>query len=606
MKVFTKIFSLILVAIMAIQAPLTVYATTKLKSNYTGSTYSHQARFDDAQKINGIDVSEHNGTIDWKKVKADGIEYAFIRVGYTGYRKDKFSTNYDANYKKNLENAIDAGIKVGVYWYSQAITTSEAKAEAKKLVSVLSSYKISMPVVMDYEFAGTSSGRLDSSKLSKSKMTSIALTFLNEVENAGYDGCLYANMSFLENHLDASKISDNYTIWLAHYTTNTSYDGEFNYWQYSSKGKVDGIKGYTDVNIYYYFSDAVSLADKVYTGSAIKPLPTIKHDGNTLKKDKDYKLSYKNNVNIGTASITATGINDYAGYIWHYKFDITPDKVKAITIKERTNNSLTFYWTPVKGVKTYYLYIKDTKTGKGFVKTVTGTTLKITGLKAGTQYTAKVRGYKVGTQGNIVFGKYSGENNKYTLNNKVTNLRVTSRTLSAVKLSWNKVSTADGYRIYRYIPSTNKYFVIADIDGKDNTSYIVRGLTVGALYRYQVAAYNYENTSRKIGYRSDMLTDTPRPNMVTVTQAVSPYGDSFRLRWYRVKGTGYQLQWSTSKDFSSNVKSTTIIGWNAYRKTIKTCTSGKYYYVRIRAFKQVEDDRRVYGNWSKTQRIKIK
>lgn len=591
---------------MAVEVPLTVYATTKIKSDYTGSTYSHQARFDSAQKINGIDVSQHNGTINWSKVKADGINYAFIRVGYTGYRKDKFSTNYDTKYKTNLTNAIKAGVKVGAYWYSQAISTSEARQEAKKLVSVLSSYKISMPVVMDYEFAGTSKGRLDSAKLSKSKKTSIALAFLDEVKKAGYDGCLYANMNFLTNQLNASTISNSYTVWLAHYTTNTSYTGEFDYWQYSSKGKVNGISGNVDVNFFYNFIKATSLADQTYTGSAKKPLPTVKQDGKTLTKDKDYKLSYKNNVNIGTATITATGINDYKGYVWHYKFNIEPAKVKAITIKARTNNSLTFYWTPVKGVKTYYLYVKDAKNGSGFVKTVTGTSLKITGLKAGTEYSVKVRGYKVGTQGSIVYGNYSEPNYKHTLNNKVTNLRVTSRTLSAVKLSWNKVSTADGYRIYRYIPSTNKYFVLADIKGNSNTSYIVRGLTVGALYRYQVAAYNTEKSSKCIGYRSTMLTDTPRPNKVTVTQAISPYDDNFRLRWYRVKGTGYQMQWSTTKNFTSNVKTINISGWNAYRKTVDTGKSGKYYYVRIRAYKKIDDSRRVYGNWSDTQRIKTK
>lgn len=592
--------------LMAVQMPFSAFASTSTKSKYTSKTYTHQTRFDTCEKINGIDVSEWNDKIDWKKVKAAGIDFAFIRVGYTGYRTDHLSLNYDRNYITNITEAIKAGVAVGVYWYSQAVTTSDARQEAKKLVAVLDNYSISLPVVMDYEFAGVSTGRLDSANLSKSRMTNNALAFLDEVNKAGYEGCLYACMSFLNNHMYADQISDTYKIWLAHYTTSTSYDGDFDYWQYSSSGKVNGIGGSTDMNYFYLKNDSSSIGDHIYTGEPITPSPIVSVDDNILVEGEDYTLSYKNNKNIGTATVIATGINDYEGESWQYRFTIIPDTVKTITIKGRTTTSLDFSWSEVKGTNTYCLNVTNNTKGTSFTQLATGTSATLSNLTPANEYSVRVRAYKLNSAGKKLYGGYSGTNTKHTVADKVTGLKTASRTVNSIKLKWDKKPGADGYRIYRYIPSKDKYVELCDVMGGSTTSYTVKNLSVGSIYNYRVSAFNVENGAKKVGYKSNMLTDTPKPNTVTVTKKSSPSSKRLTLRLYRVKCTGYQLQYSTTKNFSSNVKSVRINNWNTNNKTVDVPKGKTTYYVRIRAYKNVSNNKNIYGSWSKTQVIKVK
>ena len=130
-------------------------AVTASSDGYvSGVTYSHNSRFAGYSIVNGIDVSSYQKTIDWNKVKADGIDYAFIRVGFRGYG-DSGSLNADGKYAENLKNAVAAGVKVGVYIYSQAITTKEGIEEANFILNKIKGYDVTLPVVIDYEYAGT-------------------------------------------------------------------------------------------------------------------------------------------------------------------------------------------------------------------------------------------------------------------------------------------------------------------------------------------------------------------------------------------------------------------------------------------------------------------
>ena len=137
LKGLLKIISLLMVMLFAFQGAAAVLAATATTSPYTNYVYTHQTRFDDYEKINGTDVSQHNGTVDFNKVKAAGIDFVFVRVGYTGYTKSRFSLNYDTNYATYIQNALNAGLSVGVYWYSQALNESEARQEAQKMLSVI-------------------------------------------------------------------------------------------------------------------------------------------------------------------------------------------------------------------------------------------------------------------------------------------------------------------------------------------------------------------------------------------------------------------------------------------------------------------------------------
>lgn len=187
------------------------------------SNIIHNEKFSGCTLEQGIDVSSHNAEIDWAKVKAAGIDFAIIRVGYRGYGTTG-SLNYDTYAIKNIKGAIEAGIPVGVYIFSQAITTQEAIAEADFVISKIRAYNITLPVVFDYEYASTSSGltgRLYKANLSVKAATNICTAFCERVASYGYTPMVYANKSFLESVIDGAALGEKYQIWLANYITET-------------------------------------------------------------------------------------------------------------------------------------------------------------------------------------------------------------------------------------------------------------------------------------------------------------------------------------------------------------------------------------------------
>ena len=229
----------------------TVPSISLFSSNAIGEGYIHNDRYNSGYDIiNGIDVSRYNGNINWSQVKASGIEYAMIRVGFRGYGSTG-SLNEDSMFRQNIEGALNAGLKVGVYFFSQAITRTEAREEANYVLSRISGYDISLPVVIDFEYASGNIGRLYEADLSRDYATQICKAFCRTVEAEGYTGMVYANKSMLETNLYADDISSDYKVWLAHYTTRTGYAGEYYAWQYTSSGRIDGISGNVDCNFFY-------------------------------------------------------------------------------------------------------------------------------------------------------------------------------------------------------------------------------------------------------------------------------------------------------------------------------------------------------------------
>ena len=385
MKKISKIISAMLVFAMLFQAPC-AFASVKTKSKYTGITYTHASRFDDKDLIYGMDISHHNGKINFKKVKKDGIKYVFVRVGYTGYTKSGFSLNYDKKYKTYIKDAKKAGLMVGVYWYSQAKTVKEAKKEANALLKAIKGYELTMPVVFDYEFADTRAGRLDSAKLSKTKMTANALAFLNTVSNAGYDACIYASENFFLEHLYPNDISQSYKIWLANYSKKTNYKGNYEFWQHTSKGRVKGMKGNVDINFWYKGEDTTFIGTRVYTGQPIQcDVAPVVVNGIELVKDVDYTLTYSNNVNIGKARITLKGIGKYKDLKQIYTFNIVPNRVSGVKYISSTDNSLSLTWNEVLGAQSYVITAESLNNDATFKQTVYGASGTIDGLIAGNQ-----------------------------------------------------------------------------------------------------------------------------------------------------------------------------------------------------------------------------
>ena len=192
----------------------------------------------------GIDVSKYQGDIDWAKVKASGVQFAMIRVGSRGYGSGQLIL--DENCAKNIQGAINQGIKVGVYFFSQATSKTEAVEEANFVVAAIMNYKITYPVVCDIEEIKNDTARTE--KLTNEEITQYARDFCDTVKGYGYHSMIYADKKCLLTRLDLTKLSD-IDIWLSQNAERPDYPYEFDMWQYSQSGIIDGINGEADMNI---------------------------------------------------------------------------------------------------------------------------------------------------------------------------------------------------------------------------------------------------------------------------------------------------------------------------------------------------------------------
>ena len=212
-----------------------------------GVTYNFGADGAIATTVNGktfgIDVSRHNGNIDWNAVKASGVDYVIIRCGYRGSSTGVLIE--DQTFRTNIKGATAAGLKVGVYVFSQAINEVEAVKEASLAVSLVKGYNLTYPIFIDTESSG---GRADG--IDKATRTAVVNAFCQTVASAGYKPGIYASKTWFEDRLNMSAIG-NYKIWLAQYAATPTYNGRYDMWQYSSKGKISGINGNVDLNYSY-------------------------------------------------------------------------------------------------------------------------------------------------------------------------------------------------------------------------------------------------------------------------------------------------------------------------------------------------------------------
>lgn len=212
--------------------------------------------------IKGIDVSVHQGNINWQMVKEAGTAFAMIRAGY-GKNADQKDKCFDANVK----GAQTVGLHVGAYHYSYAKSVADAKAEAETFLKWISPYKLDYPVAFDIE---------DKSQvaLGKATLTAICKAFCEAVEAAGYYVCIYANPAWLKTYLDAQALAK-YDLWLAHWTDNPTKAYSYGMWQYTSDGDVAGIYGRVDLNLAYKDYPAIIKANGLngYGKDTAQPAP---------------------------------------------------------------------------------------------------------------------------------------------------------------------------------------------------------------------------------------------------------------------------------------------------------------------------------------------
>lgn len=192
----------------------------------------------------GIDVSKWQGTIDWNAVKSSGISFVVIRCGYRGSSTGVLVK--DPMFEANIKGATKAGLKVGLYFFSQAVNEKEAVEEASMAIALAKDYKISYPIFIDTEW--TSGGRANG--ISKDTRTAVCKAFCETIKSAGYTPGVYACKSWYQDSLNVSSLNG-YKIWLAQYASQPTYSSRYDMWQYSDKGKVNGISTNVDMNISY-------------------------------------------------------------------------------------------------------------------------------------------------------------------------------------------------------------------------------------------------------------------------------------------------------------------------------------------------------------------
>ena len=193
----------------------------------------------------GIDVSSWQGDIDWDKVRESGIEFVIVRAGYRGSVTGAIVK--DKNFDANVSGALSAGLSVGVYFVTQAVNETEAVEEASAVMEMCEGYDLTLPIYLDVE--GSNGGRGD--QIDVETRTLVCEAFCKTLENAGVQGGVYACRYWLNTNIDASRL-DRFNIWLAEYRSTPLYGGYYSMWQYTSRGRVDGIEGNVDFDILYY------------------------------------------------------------------------------------------------------------------------------------------------------------------------------------------------------------------------------------------------------------------------------------------------------------------------------------------------------------------
>lgn len=193
----------------------------------------------------GIDVSQFQGDVDWGKVASDGIDFVMLRIGFRGYGPSGLIYP-DDNFETNYINAKNAGLKVGVYFFSQSISTKEAEQEAAFVIENIKDKVIDYPVAYDWEHVEDASAR--TTEISSEDVTSFAEAFSKYISHKGYDSVIYFNCSDGYSLLNLDRLSD-YNFWLAEYDDKPSFYYNYSMWQYSDKGTVNGISGHVDMNV---------------------------------------------------------------------------------------------------------------------------------------------------------------------------------------------------------------------------------------------------------------------------------------------------------------------------------------------------------------------
>ena len=308
---------------------------SRIKLSDEGLT--HSDRFKECVLVHGIDVSEHQDKIKWKKVKSSGADFVFIRAGYRSAESGEL--NEDADFRTKMKKANKAGVMCGAYFFSQALNEAEAVEEAEYLLKLVKRYNIEMPLVIDYELynGGRLQQKVEAGEMPASSMYhDVVLAFCRKVEEAGYESAVYANYDMLTNYMDSTLLDDEAVIWAAQYGGACDVKGNYRYWQCAEDAAVGGIDGSVDHDIWYiepgrvYSTSAKGKKNPTSIGECsidfdesscklknhrAKPEVTVTCEDKRLRKGKDYILSFVKNTESGTGYAIVRGRGKYKDWI---------------------------------------------------------------------------------------------------------------------------------------------------------------------------------------------------------------------------------------------------------------------------------------------------
>ena len=227
-----------------------------------------------------VDVSSHNGTIDWTKVKNSGISAAILRAGYG-------KNTVDAQFRRNATNANKVGMPIGIYWFSYAYTVNQAKQEAKKCIETIKQYKITLPVFFDWEYDSMRYAKQNGVKPGKQLITDMNKAFCEEITKAGYKAGVYYNRDYKNNYMYVNQLKK-YTQWYAYYNKNPD-DYSCDIWQYNEGTGVSGINS-SRVDLNYLINNDLLKDTKKDTTSTTKSKTTTTKKSTATSTFKSYKL----------------------------------------------------------------------------------------------------------------------------------------------------------------------------------------------------------------------------------------------------------------------------------------------------------------------------
>ena len=519
--------------------------------DYTSATYYHRSDYEDYQLINGIDVSwwqAKNKTttlLNWEEIHNAGIDFAFVRVGS---RDSSSGSIYeDTAADSHIQAALENDINIGLYIFSQALTEKEAREEANFVLNQIDKYDwdVTLPIVIDREKG--SYNRLTAGKLSKTKETAVCQAFADTIVEAGYQASVYASYSWIKSYINTDDLTD-CGIWIARYNNTTT-------------SNTKSGTAYADVPYDYDFWQ-YSSTSKVdgYSGNL---------DTNFWYKDTSIKTTgLKATAESATGPVTLSwseAADDVTGYRV-YRYDPDQDK---------------------------YVYLKSTTSRKYTDEDVT----------SGKTYQYKVRCYwTIG--GTNYYGNYSSVVSVTTPPAKVSGVSTAVRSSTYLTLSWDKVSGASGYRIYKYNTSSKSYEKVTTISKGSTVSYKITGLTVATEYQFKVRAYKKTDTGTLWGSSSSAYKDCTKPAQTKNLKAATK-SSAVTLTWSKVaRAGGYRIYRYNSKT-KKYEKIATVKGNKTFSYKNTKLKKGSTMKYKVRAYKTYNGTN-YYGAYSEVVSIKVK